>query len=258
MNEEQNRQQVLDGVEAKIVIENTVLPEKEEEYTQSLSSATSMGDSIATSTKKKTLLIVGSILAVLVVSAICFAFLIFYLQKNKQEVSIISAKQDKELPVNTINKNTMDTIIFNGKNYTKGFTFPPSKSTDSTSESYEWVTGGETVENWTSLLTTHIISPLSADKPLSAEVYAQNVATLNKDMGAVIIETSLINTPEAIAGGVDANNPPYLLVYAFPATSSSDPVEVGIQKMKLHVAKLSPHSLRSYRRGIYDCFARST
>ena len=232
MNEEQqNGPQVSEGVGAKVGVENTALLEKKEEPVQTSGVVTSSSVPVGILTRKKTLLIAGSVLMALVIFSACFVSWGFYLQKDKQNVQVASEKQDKKLPVNAITKNTMDTITFNGNTYTKGFTFPPTKSTDSTSESYEWVTGGETLENWTTLLTTHKLSPVSADKPLSAEAYAQNVATLNKDRGAVIIETSLINTPDAIAGGVDAKNPPYLLVYAFPTTSSSDPVEVSIQKV---------------------------
>ena len=128
----------------------------------------------------------------------------------------------------------MNTITLNSATYKKGFTFPKSTGSDYTSESYEWVTGKETVENWSTLITTHILSPLSPDKPLSAQAYAQNASAMNTDKGAIMIETSVINNPDAIAGGVDPKNPPYIMVYLFPSAhpeNPAEPSEFGIQKI---------------------------
>ncbi len=134
----------------------------------------------------------------------------------------------------TSSSQSSGTITFDSATYTKGFTFPETPGKDHTSKSYEWVTGGETVENWSTLITTHILSPLSPDKPLSASVYAQNAIVMNTDRGAKILEASIINTPDAIAGGVDINNPPYIIVYIFPSDNlgnSAEPIEFVIQKV---------------------------
>lgn len=132
---------------------------------------------------------------------------------------------------NISTKNTMKSLLVNNKTYIKGFTLPVSQGADYASESYEWVTDGETVEKWSTLVTTHKLSPLDQTKPLSAQVYAQNAASLNQKNGATILETSVINTPDAIKeAGVDPANPPYLLVYVFP-TNTTDPLEVNFQKI---------------------------
>ncbi len=129
---------------------------------------------------------------------------------------------------------TNDSISFSllGDVYKKGFTFPSTKEEDHISESYEWVKGTQTVENWETLVTTHKLSPLAPEKPISAEIYAQNTASLNANKGAKILETSIINTEDARKSGVDTSNPPYLLVYAFLAEKPSDLTELSIQKIE--------------------------
>ncbi len=113
----------------------------------------------------------------------------------------------------TINSNvdSME-ITFANKAYTVGFTGPAQES-DFISDSREWVTGDETVENWTTLVTTHRLTPTSLTS-LSAAVYAENVSALQAQNGALVLETSIINQ-DMEALGIDPNNPPYLLVYLY-------------------------------------------
>lgn len=132
-----------------------------------------------------------------------------------------------------IQEKTMEsTLSFLGHTYKKGFSFPINRQEEYSTESYEWVKGSETVENWTALVTTHKLSPESASTPLSAEVYAQSAAAMQIQNGAKIIETSLINTAEAAAIGVDISNPPYLLIYAYMPTNGVGIVELNIQKIE--------------------------
>lgn len=122
-------------------------------------------------------------------------------------------------------------LDFNGVEYARAYDMPEQEGLDNLSTSYEWLPKGETFETWTSLITTHKMAPKDASAPLSAEVYAQNVAGLNEKQGAVIIETSVINMQDAVEqAGVDLNNPPYLLVYAYPS-DGKNPIEVDMQKV---------------------------
>jgi hypothetical protein len=109
---------------------------------------------------------------------------------------------------------------------------PVQPGADHISESYEWVTGGESVENWSTLVTSHRLSPLTPDSPLSAEAYAQNVVNLNQQQGAIIIETSIINAPDAVEMGIDIENPPFLLIYLFPSQDAEVPSEINFQKIE--------------------------
>lgn len=150
----------------------------------------------------------------------------------RQDVSreVINTK-----PLQTNNMETsqgMNDLKFNSKIYKKVFVFPDQKKSDFTSESYEWTTDGEHVDSWTTLITTHKMKPLSKEVPLLAEAYAQNVAAMNVEKGAVLFETSVINTPDALAAGVDPNHPPFLLAYAFLSQDKSVPSEVSIQKIE--------------------------
>lgn len=125
----------------------------------------------------------------------------------------------------------MPSIMFAGTQYARIHTFPPSEDPTLVSESYEWAPQGSSADALTSLVTTHKMSSKDASKPISAKVYAENVAAMNEKQGATIIETSVINTPEAVKeAGIDANNPPYLIVYAYPS-STSTPIEVDMQKV---------------------------
>ncbi|MEY2665808.1 MAG: hypothetical protein RLZZ480_913 [Candidatus Parcubacteria bacterium] len=140
-------------------------------------------------------------------------------------------KSEQKLPTtnNQVTPSNMETekkITFAGKEYKIGFVMP-SGGTDFRSESYEWVTDGETVEAWNSLITTHKLTPTDANVPLSAEAYAQNVVSMLQGQGAMILETSLINQ-DIEALGIDPNHPPYLLVYLF---SNEDTTEFNMQKI---------------------------
>jgi hypothetical protein len=117
-------------------------------------------------------------------------------------------------------------ITLNQKAYAVGFEMP-GQGTDFKSESYEFVTGGETVENWTSLITTHKLTPLSPETPLSAEAYAQNIIGTLQNQGAFILETSIINQDMA-ALGIDPAHPPFLIVYMF---ISGELTEFNTQKI---------------------------
>ena len=123
-------------------------------------------------------------------------------------------------------------ITFDGKGYTKGFTLPKQGAPEYTNESYEWVTGGETVQNWKTLITTHKLTPRDTTRSLSAAAYAPNVAIMNEKRGATIIEKSVINSPDASKSGIEVNNPPYILVYAFPVGDQARSTEIAIQKIQ--------------------------
>jgi hypothetical protein len=130
-------------------------------------------------------------------------------------------------PQSTATTENKKSITFNAKEYTIGFT-DPAQQPGATSESYEWVTGGETVDTWTTLITTHKLSPTDVKKPLAAETYAQNVAALQQKNGALILETSLVNQ-DSEKLGIDPKNPPYLLVYMF---ASGGMTEFDMQRIQ--------------------------
>lgn len=143
----------------------------------------------------------------------------------------------KQSPASSVGMNShtnLDTnsISFNGKMYTKVLTIPKQDAPEYTSESYQWATDGETIKNWKTLLTTHKLSPRDQTRSLSSVAYAPNVALMNEKKGATIIEKSVINSPDAIAAGIDANNPPYIIVYAFPVGDASRTTELAIQKIQ--------------------------
>lgn len=136
---------------------------------------------------------------------------------------------------------------FSGVPYVRAYTMPPVEAASYTSESYEWTAVGETLDTWSSLITTHKMTAKDPSLPLSAEAYAQNVAAMNEEQGAIILETSIINTEDAIQeAGVDPKNPPYLLVYAYPSDGASL-IEVNIQKI-LHGPEGTLHAfIYAYR-----------
>ena len=168
--------------------------------------------------------IVGFILMAIVVIS---AFLIWKGSSRGERDTHASTYSQDSNQQDTMN----ETISLLGSTYAKVFTLPANAGTDYTSESYEWVKGAETVENWKTLVTTHKLSPLDADK-LSAESYAQNVVALQTKNGAQMVETSIINTQDAANEGIDISNPPYLLVYAYLSSSPSEPAEVNFQKIQ--------------------------
>lgn len=128
-------------------------------------------------------------------------------------------------------EGSLPRFVFAGTQYERVNTFSTPENVDLVSESYEWAPKGESAEGWTSLITTHRMSSKDTTKLLSAELYAHSVASMNEQQGATIIETSVISTPEAIKeAGIDADNPPYLIVYAFPAEGDG-PIEVDMQKV---------------------------
>lgn len=117
-------------------------------------------------------------------------------------------------------------LIFNQRSYHVGFE-RSGDGTDYSSDGYEWVTAEETVENWTTLVTTIKLSPLSVDRPLNAEAYAQNAANLNAQKGALVLETSIINqNMEEL--GIDPAHPPFLLAYMF---DDGQQIEFNMQKI---------------------------
>ena len=125
-----------------------------------------------------------------------------------------------------------NSISFDGKVYTKGATLTKEVAPEYTNESYEWVTQGETVKNWKTLITTHKLSPRDGTRSLSSAMYAPNVAAMNEKKGATIIEKSVINSPDAVQAGIDVNNPPYILVYAYPVGDTARSTEIAIQKIQ--------------------------
>jgi hypothetical protein len=126
----------------------------------------------------------------------------------------------------TASGETIKSIEFGGTTYDKAFTLPPSQEDWYMASSYEWVPRGETLDAWKSLITTHKFTA-TGTTTLSAETYAQNVIAAHEQAGAVVIETSVINQ-DVEALGVDPNNPPYLMVYAYPGL----PIELSLQKVE--------------------------
>lgn len=159
---------------------------------------------------------------------------IFMLNGNKPNGQLSS--NDSTKPNTEVASSTEITFSFLGDTYKKGFTLP-GRGKDFTSESYEWVKGNDTVDNWQTLITTHELTQLEPGDyvpvlKISAESYAQNVASMLKDSGAIMTELSVINTKDAADSGVDITNPPYLLVYVFPPAKSGGIAEVGIQRIQ--------------------------
>lgn len=140
-------------------------------------------------------------------------------------------KSNDDSTMNQSNKtqDTMGNISYLGRQYSKAYTFPESVQPNQKSESYEWTTGGETVENWTSLITTHKITSTKAGADISAEGYAQNVVAMQEENGAFILETSVINQDTAELA-IDPKNPPYFLSYLFAGEGMT---EFNLQKIQM-------------------------
>ncbi len=162
---------------------------------------------------------------------------------SKDQVREASSQLSATTPVVSEEKNTPtqklqnpDGVLFAGREYVRGYT-APSQGTDYVSQSAEWVTNGETVDNWTSLITTHHLKSTSQEGKLSAEAYSQNVIDLNKQNGALILETSVISQ-DAETLGISQDNPPYLLVYMYVADGTT---EFNMQK----IFQISPTEIGS-------------
>jgi hypothetical protein len=108
----------------------------------------------------------------------------------------------------------MKKIVFNQKEYGVAFDLSDKNPPDSTVEAYEWITNNESIDNWTTLITTHLLIPKDITRPMSAEVYAQNVMALLTQSGALVLETSLINQ-DIETLGIDPARAPYILVFMF-------------------------------------------
>lgn len=112
----------------------------------------------------------------------------------------------------------MEKIELNNKTYTVDHVFDPEQGEDFLSESYEWICEGESVEDWTTLITTHKLSPLDPKEPLSSEVYAENIAEMYEEDGADILETSFIEDKKV-----------FLLIYLY---DESEGIELNIERVK--------------------------
>ena len=162
--------------------------------------------------------VIAGVLLLIVIGGLVF----FFIYKNNT-VTPLSMERTSSAPSKSI-------FQFNGHTYHNAFTIPSAqKDPNITSESFEWVTEGETVDTWTTLVTTHKIHSLSPDAPLSAETYAQNVAGMQEQGGALVFETSLINQ-DTQALGIDPANPPYLFVYMYDDGTTT---EFNMQKIQM-------------------------
>jgi hypothetical protein len=181
----------------------------------SASSATPSTSLEIPSKTKKYIFGAGLVLLVIVIAGVVFAF-----HKSTPEVNNSQ----------TVATSSGKTLTFNGHSYVIGNILPIKKDNPAiTNESYEWVTGKETVETWTSLITTHKIHSTSSTT-LSPEAYAQSAAGLQQKQGALILETSLVNQDSA-ALGIDPANPPYLIVYLYNQDGVSEFDMQKIQKL---------------------------
>ena len=187
---------------------------------------------------------IPSILIKIIALIIFITAIIFAVKEYKHDTDLDTTTQNAESAqgvatssadeVNGSNNNEAGktkNFKFLGYDYSIGYTFPQSKAQDFNSEGYEWVKGGETVENWKTLVTTYKLSPIDSSTPLKPEIYAENVSADLKTKGATLIETSVISNDDAKASGVDTSNPPYLLVYMFPADEQGL-TEFDVQKIQ--------------------------
>jgi hypothetical protein len=117
-------------------------------------------------------------------------------------------------------------LKFDQTDYQISYSFPLQETEEYTSESYEWNKEDESLEGWTSLITTHKLTPKDPNTELLAANYAQNVANIHTSKEGVILETSVISDPEAVELlNLDPNNPPYLIIAIFP----TEPMELSFQ-----------------------------
>jgi hypothetical protein len=121
---------------------------------------------------------------------------------------------------------TLNPFSFLSNEYTQAFTFPEEKNDAYTADSYEWLTNGEALSNWSSIITTHKITFFTEDDNLSAKEYAQRTADLHMSSGATLIEASYIEDVT-----FDSSNPPYLLMYAYISGDNNEVIEFSIQKV---------------------------
>ncbi len=133
---------------------------------------------------------------------------------------------------------SQEEVVFFGKKYKRGFIIPDiGGGEEDIRRAAEWVTEGETVDAWTSLITTHHIISVNKDAPLSAAAYAENIASSSEEHGALILEKSVIAQDTDVLG-IDPKNPPYILVKIH---FSGDMMEFDMQK----IFQISPYEVGS-------------
>ncbi len=100
-------------------------------------------------------------------------------------VADLDEKPVEEKKTETQNSNS-STITFDGRTYKVGFDMPAASGPNAKVVGKEWVTSGESVENWTRLITTVKITPIKSGETLSYQEYAENIFASLEEKAAIL------------------------------------------------------------------------
>lgn len=89
-------------------------------------------------------------------------------------VTDLDEKPVEEKKTETQNSDS-STITFGGRTYKVGFEMPAASGPSAKVVGKEWVASGESVENWTRMITTVKITPIKSGETLSYQEYAENL-----------------------------------------------------------------------------------
>jgi len=132
---------------------------------------------------------------------------------------------------NKMSSKTKTNIEFMGVEYYSPQPSQEVKGEDFTAVFSEVIPKGETFDNWSTLITTQLLSPLPGGPELSAEAYSNNQMAMNQGRGAAMLETTVLSNPEWETIGIDTSNPPFLLVYVY-SSPGMPMAELSIQKIR--------------------------
>lgn len=134
----------------------------------------------------------------------------------------------EDIPLQNNQNNSMATtetvISFLGVEYYMPLPEQNVPGSDYTALFKEVLPLGEAFDNWTSMITSQRLTPLSAGPEISAESYTNNLLDMHRTQGAQILETTVLSNPEWETVGIDTSNPPYLLIFVYniPQTTQAE------------------------------------
>jgi hypothetical protein len=138
-------------------------------------------------------IILGSIVAIFIALMIIGTYAEDQPSNNSQS---LGTEKDSVSADSTVADSDISFSLL-GDVYKKGFTLPGGGA-DFTAKAFEWVKANETVYNWKTLVTTHKLSPLSLDEPISAKSYAANVISMQKKAGLLLKTLLLLLTEKML------------------------------------------------------------
>ena len=140
--------------------------------------------------------------------------------------TVFFGSSNNEEPLDTNQSNIMTNnsavVEFQGVEYHMPVPEQEVPGTDYTAVFKEVVPVGESLESWTTLITSQQLTPLPDGPVISAEGYAGNLLQMHGSQGAQVLETLVLSNPEWESVGIDTTNPPFLLVYVYNVPESDD------------------------------------